>query len=395
MLSLRTFRALWVAKAAYLLGSRFTLLVVPWMVLRNTHSPWDVGLVVAASQFPALILSLPVSAWIELRNKQCVGVIASLSRGVVVGVLITMVLTGTTFVSGVLVLMLLIGATEAFFNDAYSPLFVLVVGRESLDRAYSLTEIADAGTLLIGPALAGWLFTVLGPGVALGVDLLTAFVAAWAIGTLRVVEPPVQRSRQAVNLGFYAKQIASGIAHIVQHPTLRTLMALAVTLSLVATVVPLMLLILAKQTLRVDALNVGILFSVMGIGDLAGMLVLRYMSWTWRTRMTIALGVVGVATLGLIEASSLGAAMIAAFVLDGALSIAFVVHVSTVQVYAPDQLLTRINGARQFIENTTRVAASIGFGGVAQYLGIPMGLVVVALFVGANVVWLGFTRLQN
>lgn len=199
LLQERPFRRYWAGRSLSLLGGQISLLAFPLTaVLVLKVGPIPMAFLTAAGSVPALLLALPLGAWVDRRGRRRqVMIVADLARA---GLL---ALIPAAWVLGVLSLPVLIGLWFTFgifsvlFNAAQSAIFVSIVPEGQYAAASRLLSQARAGGYLLGPALAGWLIAALSAPVALLADAVSFVASALSYGSLELPEakpaPPEPR----------------------------------------------------------------------------------------------------------------------------------------------------------------------------------------------------------
>jgi MFS family permease len=106
-------------------------------------------------------------------------------RGLAQAVAAALLLTGTATVHLLVACGVVYGAAEAFFRPALLGLVPQVVDPDEVQPANALLSLTSNTALMAGPAVAGIVVAVAGPGTALAVDALTFAVSAATLAGLR------------------------------------------------------------------------------------------------------------------------------------------------------------------------------------------------------------------
>lgn len=314
-----SFRILWVGRLASLFGTRFSDLALPWIILQSTNSPWKAGLVVAGQQAATLLLSIPAGVWVERQHKHRVAIISECLRFLAMLLLTLLVFQNKLSLWAVGLLQFFTGAAGLFFSAAYRPLLVFAIGRTRLQEAYNLNEGADAISTLLGPAAAGVVLVEFGPGWALAIDTFGCLISLVTLNIVRVREPEVTADREgsAKNIQAKWRDGVEGVLYILRNPIPRTLVGIGSLLGFATVASSLLITVLAQQRLHLNAAQAGWIYSAMGVGNVLGGL------------------------------------------MDGALSVAFVVQASNVLVFTPDALLARVHTAAALVDDAARLIARL------------------------------------
>ncbi|MFD5636972.1 MFS transporter [Streptomyces sp. NPDC127077] len=203
------FARLFIGQSLSVVGDRVSFIAVPFAVLSVGGSASDVGLVAAASLVPMLLFSLVGGVWADRFPRHRIMLVSDLVRFAVQGLAAVLLLTGVAEVRHLVLLMIVFGTADAFFMPAATGLVPLLVGADRLRAANALRGFVQSAGLVVGPAVAGILVAVAGPGGALAVDALTFAVSAAFLARLtpRGMTP---EATQAAPGGTFFKELRAG-----------------------------------------------------------------------------------------------------------------------------------------------------------------------------------------
>jgi len=208
------------------------------------------------------------------------------------------------------------------------------------------STLESIGTFL-GPALGGLLLAVTSPAVVFAANGVTFLWSAALVLGLRGLEEP--RERPAPDSGGESQGdgVLAGIATIVREPTLRTLVGLYATQTLVAGALNVLVVVTAFELLDLDEAGVGLLYAAVGVGGLIGGFVALVLSSRGRLARDFAFGLalfgLPLAVLGGLPFAVI--AVVALGVLGIGNSIVDVNALTIMQRAVPDAVLGRALGA--------------------------------------------------
>lgn len=180
------FRLLYIGQVLSVLGDRTTMVALPFAVLAAGGSATEVGLVAAAQFAPFLLLSLVAGVLADRGDRRRILIASDVVRCVTQAVAAVLVLAGTATPALLAVTAAAFGAADAFFAPAFTGLMPqTLVDPSRLQQANAMRGLSYSGGSIGGPALAGLLVALGGPGLALGFDALTFFVSVLALLRLR------------------------------------------------------------------------------------------------------------------------------------------------------------------------------------------------------------------
>jgi MFS family permease len=276
LFSNRDFRLLLGGSAVSALGDQFTLVALPWLVLRLTGSPAALGLVLAAMALPRAIFMLIGGAMVDRLSARRILLLARAVNAVLVALLAALVLAGAIGMPMIYAIALGIGVATAFAYPAGSALLPQLVPSAQLASANALLMGLRQLSLFVGPALAGLVIGVhAGHGAAEARGLGTAFAIDAAsflasLASLWLIRTAADRQPKPAGKGVLA-DIAAGVRHVWTDLPLRAFMLYAaVVTAFVGGPIQVGLPVLANSRMDLGAASLGILMTANGGGMLVG-----------------------------------------------------------------------------------------------------------------------------
>jgi len=189
-LKLLTFRVLIV------LAYQIVAIVVGWHIYELTHDPLALGLIGLAEVVPYFCSALFAGYAVDHYSRRWFAISACLL--LCLNALTLTAIAAQWIPDNPLVLMYgsiaVTGVARAFIGPSYSALFALVLQREQYARAAGLGSSVFQFALVAGPALGGILVGWAGKTVAYGISGGLCVLAALALLSLRIKEPPAAES---------------------------------------------------------------------------------------------------------------------------------------------------------------------------------------------------------
>lgn len=347
----RDFRLLFGGSTISALGDQFTLVALPWLVLRLTGDPAALGLVLAAMALPRAIFMLIGGAVVDRMSARRVLLLARGINAVLVALLASLVLTGAIGMPAVYAIALGIGLATAFAYPAGSALLPQLVLPAQLSSANALFMGMRQLSLFIGPALAGLVIgTHAGHGAseAHGLGLAFAIDAASFLASLLslwLIRTHADRHPRAAGTGVLADVVA-GVRLVWADLPLRAFMLYAAVVTVfVGGPIQVGLPVLANSRMDLGAASLGILMTANGGGMLIGSFLSRAVTRAVRERLGAlvlcmdTLAGFALATLALVHSTALGAVLLAG---SGVLAgIAQIAIVTWIQQRVPPAMMGR------------------------------------------------------
>ncbi|MCW3041587.1 MAG: transporter [Solirubrobacterales bacterium] len=208
------FRRLFAGMSLSALGDRITMVALPFAVLSIGGSAGQVGLVVAAGSVPFVLFTLVGGVVADRVRRHRLMLLTDLVRLVTQSIAATLLISGHAEIWHLAALFAVFGTADAFFNPAIAGLLPLTVEGRNLQAANGLRSLVMSTGNVFGPALAGLLIAVAGPGYALAVDALTFAGSAVALGTLRPREATAAEQAAAPPAAGFLRELRDGFHEV-------------------------------------------------------------------------------------------------------------------------------------------------------------------------------------
>jgi MFS family permease len=298
----RDFRLLWSGMCISLLGDGIFLVAMAWQVYALSNAPTALALVGITMTVPTIALLLLGGVISDRFDRRRIMLAADLLRGLAIGLLAVLSLTGVLELWHVAAIAAVYGAGTAFFSPAFDALVPELLPAGELAQANALDQFVRPIALrLAGPAVGGLLIEVLGVGTAFALDAASFAVSA---GALLAMTPGV-RAPHAGGTSV-AGDLRAGLSYIRRHVWLwATFASAAIAYLLFMGPAEVLLPYIVKNELGGSAADLGIVFAAGGIGSVGCAVLIgqrglprrdiTFMYVTW-TLATLAVAGYGLAT---------------------------------------------------------------------------------------------------
>lgn len=263
----RDFALLWGGQVVSTIGSEVSALAFPLLVLALTGSPRDAGIVGFARTLPFLFVYLPAGVYVDRWNRKRVMLVADAGRALAIGSVAVWLALGEPPLVWLAIASAIEGTLFVFFQLSESAALPAVVPKEQLPQAIAQNQARVQGASLVGSPLGGALFGIsqLLPFAADAVSYAASFIS------LLFIRPAFQseRRREARNL---RAEVSTGLVWLWRERFLRTVTGLVTGTNFVHQALGLVL-IVRMQDLGASSALIGVVFSILGAGSIAGALV--------------------------------------------------------------------------------------------------------------------------
>jgi len=180
------------AEAVSLLGTRVSMIAIPWLVLTTTGSATRTGLVAFAEITPMVLLKAFGGPVVDRVGPRRMAIAADSLSFVAVGMIPLLHHMQALSFPILLGLVAVAGALRGPGDAATTALIPALVERADVpyERATGLASAIERGATMVGAAIAGGLVAVLGPADAVAIDAVSfAACAVLLLLTTRSLEP--------------------------------------------------------------------------------------------------------------------------------------------------------------------------------------------------------------
>ncbi len=199
-LSEREFRLLFSARTISLLGTAIAPIALAFAVLDDLDgSPTDLGLVLAASWIPQVLLMLVGGVWADRVRRDRLLVGTDVLMGTAQAAVAVLLLTHTAALWHVVALQVLRGVAFAFFLPASTAIVPDTISSGRLQQANALLRVSQTGLSTVGGLIGGALVAGVGPGWAFAFDAATYAGSAVVLTRMSLPALPIAIERHFVH----------------------------------------------------------------------------------------------------------------------------------------------------------------------------------------------------
>jgi len=265
----RDYMLLWSGQVVSTLGSSASYVVYPLLILAITDSPAAAGIAAALANLPYLIFSLPAGALIDRWDRKRVMINCDVGRALTVASIAIALWLDVLTVWQLYIAAFVEGMFFVFFNIAEVAALPRVVPKEQLPQASAQNEAAFATAHIVGPSVGTLLYQGLGRAAPFVADAIS-YVAS--VVSLTLIRTPFRAAPPALAKMNLRGEIAEGLRWLWSQPLIRYMAFLTGSINLVNAGTGLIVILLA-QGLGARPVDIGLIFSIGGIGGILGSLV--------------------------------------------------------------------------------------------------------------------------
>ena len=378
LLRARDFRLVWLSQLVSQIADGISNLALLWFVYSITGSPVKTTIIGLLHTIPPIVFGPFIGVYVDRLPKKFFLIGSNTLRAVLIGVIPCAIHTDTFTVNLLYVLVLLDAMAIAMFNPALTSSVPLIVPRTQFTAANALLQSTTSLGIIFGPAVSGIGIALFGSQEVLCLNAVTYFVSALCLWLVRLeTRDASARSKRAG--GSALQDLMEGLAFVAIKQ--RVILVLIVTAgcyafgsSALTTLFP----VFARKLLGVGPIEVGYLWSALGVGLLLmSMTLLRFTEWNVSDRTRIIAGVsvasaVAIATLAVTKDLSLVSLLMIA--IGGGLGAFTPIAWGVIQELTPDVMVGRVLGLYGTGAMVAAISGISAFGWVTERFGEATGV---------------------
>ncbi|MGL1891538.1 MAG: MFS transporter [Spirochaetaceae bacterium] len=267
----KNFFLLWQGSLVSFIGDMLYQFALGFWVLDKTGSTATMSLVMAAGFVPQILVGIFAGTYVDRHDRKRIIVFTDLIRGISVLVGGILALLNLLPIWGVMIISIIIGTCSSFFYPASGSSIPDIVPSDSLDRANSLNSMIQGGGKIIGKAMAGFLFTILGAPILFIANGVSYLLSALSESFISI--PQVHKEN---NQKKFQEDLKEGAKYLWEHKVLRYFIIVAALQNFTFVVAEVLFLPFFKEQLWLGPEKFGIFQAVSASGGLLAMIILVF-----------------------------------------------------------------------------------------------------------------------
>ena len=258
------------------LGDSIDSIAFAWLVYQITQSAAWSAIIYGVNRVPTILLQPFAGAAVEGMNKKRIMILTDVIRGICVGVVATAYMSGILNQWIMLACTIIISCAEAFRNPASSALLPKLLDKKYYSFGISFNTSLCSIMELVGLGLAGVIISAFSLSVAIYIDMITFFLSALIILTLRVKDEHLAKVK--VSTKEFFDNLKGGVQYLKGNAFLKYMIFISVFLN--AILVPLNSLQapLVSEVLHSNEMMLSVLSLGITLGMIVGAILYPYFS---------------------------------------------------------------------------------------------------------------------
>jgi DHA3 family macrolide efflux protein-like MFS transporter len=400
LLKTRDFSLLWSGQLVSQIGDGLNKVALLWFVYELTGSALKMTVIGLLQTLPALVLSPLIGVYLDRLPKKSLMIWIDLARAILVLLIPVLHSLGMLTLNRIYVLVLLTAIASTAFGPALSASVPLIVSRQHLTAGNALIQSGVNIAVLVGPALSGLGIAFIGERNVLFINAMTYFISALCLLPVRFPSTTLPATDSACSQSVISDMVTGFRFVFCQERTILFLMITLVLFNLAWSGFLFLLPVLVQQVLNVGPLELGWLWSFLGVGMLATsawLACIEQGDLVYKLRMiagSMAVGAFAVWSLKLFGNAILAAPFV--IIIGGCIALVTPVVWSILQEMTPHHMLSRVFTTFSAGGMSAAMVGMLGFGWAVDQLGSGMTLFGIGLLLlGTACVAARFSRLPQ
>ncbi|MCG6896237.1 MAG: MFS transporter [Thiocapsa sp.] len=268
-LRLSVFRWLWIATLASNIGTWMHDVGAGWLMTSLSPSAVMVALVQTATSLPIFLLALPAGALSDIVDRRRYLIVVQVWMALVAAFLAILALTDEVTAWTLVALTFAMGVGTAMMMPAWAAVTPELVPRVQLQPAIALNSLGINVARAIGPALAGVIVSLWGTGAVFALNALSYVGVIWVLVRWRRQAPPGVLPSER-----FLGALRAGLRFARHAPALQAAVIRGLGFFLFASASWALLPLVARSLANGGPQAFGILVAMVGVGAVAGALLL-------------------------------------------------------------------------------------------------------------------------
>ena len=376
----RDFGLLWWGQLTSQIGEGLNKVALLWFVYTLTGSALKMTIVGLIQTIPPLLFGPMIGVYLDRLPKKTVMIWVDLIRTAMTFLIPALYALDLLSLGGLYILIFLTSIVSTIFGPALVSAVPRLVRTTELVTANALIQGTNNIGLLLGPAISGVLIAVMGAENVLYVNSATFLVSALCLMPMRLHETWMSAADKDGLSSSVLDDLKVGFRFVFGSKSLIFLLVILSALyNLGASAFVFILPVYAKEFLQVGPVQLGWLWSALGVGML---IVSTWLAWRHqgdihsRLRLIVrgmTVGGLAVCSLSLLETPIMAAAVVT--VVGGSTAIMNPVVWALLQEVTPQHLMGRVLTTFSTGSMAAAMAGMTGFGWIADAVGPAQSLI--------------------
>ena len=187
---MRAFTVVWFGQLISLIGTAMTQFALPIYVFGKTGRVQELALLGLAFTLPLILVSPVAGAIVDRSNRKLMMILSDLVSGLMTIVVLILFQLEVLEIWHLFITAAISGTFQAFQWPAFSAAISVMLPKTQYGRAQGMLSMAESGSGILAPVLAGAMLAVVGLQAILVIDIVTFLFAIGALLVVQIPDPP-------------------------------------------------------------------------------------------------------------------------------------------------------------------------------------------------------------
>ena len=287
----KNFLLLWFGQAISQIGNRIYVMALAWYIVAVMESPGRMIVLFIISSLPSLVFGPLIGPLVEKWNKKKVIISCDVISGVLTALIATLIHFGYNWLWLIYMVCFLLNTVNLFFSPSVNSILPTIIPQDHYRQGTSLMKMMTFLSQIMGAAVGGMLVGFFGVFWSIAINAASFLISA--LMSAFVSFKPVA----AAATGKYFSDFKEGFRYLRRDTMLSGTLAIAVTVNLFLPSFIVLVPIIIKNGLNLDAIHYGIVDAAIPIGAVLVSLLLSLQKKKGESNpmRTLALSIAGIA----------------------------------------------------------------------------------------------------
>ncbi len=288
LLLTRDFGLVWSGQLISQIGDGVSKLALLWFVYAVTGSPLKTSVIALLQTIPPIVLGPLIGVYVDRLPKKVLLITSDVLRALLIGLIPCLIPVESFTVSVLYVLVLLHAIATAVFGPALTAAIPAFVPKTQFTAANALLQGTTSLGIIFGPALSGLGIAAYGSQEVLCLNAATYMISAACLMLVRFRNPVTTVPSPAATSTMLQDLIEGFRYSVVTQPRLLLLTGIAALYTFGTSALNALFPVFARKMLGLGPVEVGYLWSALGIGLLVTSIGLLWVTdWRVKDRMRL------------------------------------------------------------------------------------------------------------
>ncbi|MEG1660548.1 MAG: MFS transporter [Bacteroides sp.] len=285
----KNYSLLWAGQVVSQIGNRLYLMALAWYFVAVLNNNGGLFLLFIISSLPSLLLGIFAGPLVERWNKKHLIIWCDILSGLLTGMLALMVYNGSASTWLIYAVCFALNTVNLLFSPSVNSIIPAILRKDQLQKGMSYMKMITFLGQILGAAIGGVLVGAIGVYFTILINSVSFFISAVA-GMCIKYEDTIKTTSK-----HYFKEMKEGIMYVKSNSLVKRILVITLGSNLFLPALIVLIPIIIKEGMGLDALHYGIADAMLPIGAVAMSLWLAQRKGIIRPLQVLATGIMGTA----------------------------------------------------------------------------------------------------